>query len=51
MLDQALANPNQSKYLVPEVLNRFRGFGGVRIEDDVLITQTGAVNLTKVPRT
>ncbi|XP_018564988.1 xaa-Pro dipeptidase isoform X1 [Anoplophora glabripennis] len=51
LLDQALANPKQSKFLVPEVLQRFRGFGGVRIEDDVLVTKDGIVNLTKVPRT
>ncbi|KAJ8923531.1 hypothetical protein NQ315_010109 [Exocentrus adspersus] len=51
LLDQALANPKQSKFLVPGVLKRFRGFGGVRIEDDVLVTKEGIVNLTKVPRT
>ncbi|KAF2360535.1 Aminopeptidase P N-terminal [Trinorchestia longiramus] len=51
LLDKALASPTQQQFLVPEVLERFRGFGGVRIEDDVLITKDGAVNLTKVPRT
>lgn len=51
LLDKALADPTQSKFFVPEVLARFRGFGGVRIEDDVLVTKDGTVNLTKVPRT
>lgn len=50
ILDPALADPKTAPYLVPEVLARFRGFGGVRIEDDVLVTATGSENLTKVPR-
>ena len=27
-----------------------RGFGGVRIEDMILITKKGFINLTKVPK-
>ena len=33
-----------------QVLARFRGFGGVRLEDDVLITATGMDNFTVCPR-
>lgn len=38
-------------FQVPEVLNRFRGFGGVRLEDDILVTADGIENLSDCPRT
>ncbi len=50
LLEPALADPTLRALLVPEVLARYRGFGGVRIEDDVVVTGTGADNLTRVPR-
>ena len=50
LLEPALSDPRYQPYLVPDVLARFRRFGGVRIEDDVLVTATGAENLTRVPR-
>ncbi|XP_076182460.1 dipeptidase C isoform X2 [Ptiloglossa arizonensis] len=51
LLDAALSNPDQAKFIVAEELKRFRDWGGIRIEDDVLITETGVRNLTDVPRT
>jgi len=51
LLDAALANPAQSKFINADVLKRFRNFGGVRLEDDVLVTKDGSEVLTQVPRT
>ncbi|KAM6430003.1 xaa-Pro dipeptidase isoform 2-T2 [Liasis olivaceus] len=51
VLDQALANPTQACFINNEVLARFRDFGGVRIEDDIVVTASGMELLTCVPRT
>uniref|UniRef100_H3CBZ2 Xaa-Pro dipeptidase n=1 Tax=Tetraodon nigroviridis TaxID=99883 RepID=H3CBZ2_TETNG len=51
LLDQALAEPAQSCFINRQVLDRFRAFGGVRIEDDVAVTADGVELLTCVPRT
>lgn len=50
LLDAAMKNAEQSKFLVAEEINRFRGFGGVRIEDDIFITADGMELMTVVPR-
>lgn len=48
-LNRALANPAQAKYINSAVLDGYRGSGGCRLEDDVLITETGIENLTVAP--
>uniref|UniRef100_A0A8C2G0J8 Xaa-Pro dipeptidase n=1 Tax=Cyprinus carpio TaxID=7962 RepID=A0A8C2G0J8_CYPCA len=51
LLDQALNSPAQCGFINNDVLTRFRGFGGVRIEDDIAVTADGVELLTCVPRT
>ncbi|XP_064315622.1 xaa-Pro dipeptidase isoform X2 [Phalacrocorax carbo] len=51
LLDQALRDPAQSCFINNDILQRFRGFGGVRIEDDIAVTASGMELLTCVPRT
>ncbi|CAE7236585.1 PEPD, partial [Symbiodinium sp. KB8] len=51
VLDKAFANPEQAKFLVKDVIDsRFRGIGGVRLEDNIIITETGIDNMVYVPR-
>ena len=50
LLDLALKNPEQSKFINEERLKNFRGMGGVRLEDDVVLRKDGCENLTICPR-
>ncbi|KAI4667879.1 uncharacterized protein J4E78_001698 [Alternaria triticimaculans] len=45
-----LPSPVHSKYINTEVLKRYMPVGGVRIEDDILITSSGYENLTTAPK-
>uniref|UniRef100_A0A673GRV0 Xaa-Pro dipeptidase n=1 Tax=Sinocyclocheilus rhinocerous TaxID=307959 RepID=A0A673GRV0_9TELE len=51
LLDKALSSPAQCGFINNSILTRFRGFGGVRIEDDIAVTADGVELLTCVPRT
>ena len=44
-------NPELAPFLVEERIRHFLGFGGVRIEDDVLITKRAPEVLTDAPKT
>mmetsp|Transcript_753 Transcript_753/g.1833 ORF Transcript_753/g.1833 Transcript_753/m.1833 type:complete len:511 (-) Transcript_753:177-1709(-) len=50
LIEKAVNDPSLSKYLRTEEIDRFRTFGGVRLEDDIVITSDGYENLTRVPR-
>jgi Xaa-Pro dipeptidase len=51
LIDGALQNDELAPYLNAELLNQYRGYGGVRLEDVVWITDDGCVNFTLCPRT
>ena len=52
LMDKLLANENGLlQYIDPAVLSRFRGFGGLRLEDNVIVTEDGCENMTNCPRT
>ncbi|KAM7519587.1 hypothetical protein LguiB_018549 [Lonicera macranthoides] len=50
LLVPAMESPKTSKFFNKEEINKFRGFGGVRIESDVRVTSDGCVNMTNCPR-
>ena len=45
LLNRALASTTQSVFINTEVLQTYRGFGGVRLEDVVEVTLHGCRNL------
>ena len=50
LLDAALADPTLRPFLVPSALAQCRGMGGVRLEDNVVVTASGVESMTRVPR-
>ncbi|OZJ02587.1 hypothetical protein BZG36_03656 [Bifiguratus adelaidae] len=51
IISPLLQDPATAKFVDQEQLARYRKVGGVRIEDDIVITETGFDNLTRVPKT
>ena len=52
LLEQGFNDEKVSKYFNVNKIKEYYDFGGVRIEDDILITEDGCVNLTEgLPRT
>jgi Xaa-Pro dipeptidase len=51
LLTQVYNTEELRKFIIREKLDNFWNFGGVRIESDVVVTATGAENITHVPRT
>jgi len=50
LIERALADPELNRFIVADRLNHLRGFGGVRIEDDVIVREHGAELMSIVPR-
>jgi Xaa-Pro dipeptidase len=50
-LNMAKNNPEISGYINWDKVEEYKEVGGVRIEDDILITEDGHEDFTKVPRT
>jgi Xaa-Pro dipeptidase len=51
LLDEALQDPILSQHLNGDLLQEYRGYGGVRLEDVVHVAKEGVVNFTVCPRT
>jgi Xaa-Pro dipeptidase len=51
LLNKALNDESTKMHFVADKVNEYRGFGGVRIEDDILVTEDGNEVLNHVPRT
>lgn len=50
LLKPALENADQAKYLNAEKVESLMNFGGIRIEDNLIITEDGYENMTDVPK-
>jgi len=50
LLEPAFENPEQARFLNVESLRSYLDFGGIRIEDNLIITDDGHENLTDVPK-
>lgn len=51
LLNESRQDSNISKYFNWDLIDKYIDFGGVRIEDNVIVTKTGCENMTLCPRT
>lgn len=51
LMEDVMKDSNTSRFIDAAALQRFRVVGGVRIEDNIIVTANGCRLLTKVPRT
>lgn len=50
VLEPAMEDPEKAEFLDIEKVKSLLNFGGIRIEDDILVTESGYENLTNVPK-
>ncbi|MFY0697479.1 MAG: aminopeptidase P family protein [Balneola sp.] len=50
VLEPAIVDPEKNQFLNTEKVESLLGFGGVRIEDDIIVTEDGMENMTNVPK-
>ncbi|KAH3673666.1 hypothetical protein WICMUC_003569 [Wickerhamomyces mucosus] len=48
LIELGLKNSNQAKFIVKSEIDKYLAVGGVRIEDDILVTEDGYENLTGI---
>jgi Xaa-Pro dipeptidase len=50
IINESLKDENLAKFVNQEKLKEYMNFGGVRIEDDIIVTKDGVLNLTDCPK-
>lgn len=50
LIEHGLRNPEKAKYVNQDELGKYWKIGGVRIEDDILVTEEGYENFTQVTK-
>ena len=50
VLKPAIADPEKNQFLNTDKVESLLDFGGVRIEDDIIVTDDGLENMTNVPK-
>lgn len=50
VLNPAIEDPEKAKFLNVDKVKLLLGFGGIRIEDNILVTEDGHENLSNVPK-